>query len=115
MNIKKNPTRLLAFFSKKYYGAYEKMIEELRPLLVNPEQSCWTIGRLDFQTDLPYGTRQEIYWAIAKLLKPGKCVFAKGYCKNDLFRWLANPAHSNLSRNPLSIQDAVNKKVRLLI
>ena len=48
MNKKKNPTRLLDFFSKKYYGVYEKMINELRPLLVNPEQSCWVIERLDF-------------------------------------------------------------------
>jgi hypothetical protein len=115
MNKKKNPTRLLDFFSKKYYGVYEKMINELRPLLVNPEQSCWVIERLDFQPDLPYGKRQAIYWAIAQLLKPGRCVFAKGYCKNDLLRWLSDPVHSNLSRNPLSLQDAINKKIRLII
>jgi hypothetical protein len=38
---KNNPSRLLAFFSKKHYGAYARMIDELRPLLVNPNQNGW--------------------------------------------------------------------------
>ena len=36
--IKNSPKRLLALFSKKYYGAYDKMIDELRPMLMNPRQ-----------------------------------------------------------------------------
>ena len=102
-----NPTRLLAFFSKKHYGAYDKMIDELRPMLLNPQQSCWLIERLDFRPDLPHGSRKLIYQSIARLLKPGNCVFARGFCKNDLFRWLADPRHSNLGTSFQNIQRSV--------
>lgn len=108
---KNKPTRLLAFFSKKYYGAYDKMIDELRPLLVNPQQSSWLIERLEFHPDLPHGSKKQIYQSIARLLKPGNCVFVHGFCKNDLFRWLADPRHSNLGANFQSIKRAVNKNV----
>ena len=104
---KNNPSRLPAFFSKKHYGAYDKMIDELRPLLVNPNQSSWLIERLEFRPDLPHGSRKLIYQSVARLLKPGNCVFARGYCKNDLFRWLADPQHPNLDTSFQTIKDAV--------
>ncbi len=109
---KDNPTRLLAFFSKKHYGAYAKMIDELRPLLVNPNHSCWLIERLKFSPDLPHGSRKLIYQSIARLLKPGNCVFAQGWCKNDLFRWLSDPKHTNLGASFQTIKDAVYQYIK---
>ena len=108
---KNNPSRLLAFFSKKHYGAYDKMIDELRPLLVNPQQSSWLIERLDFRPDLPRGSKNMIYLELARLLQSGSSVLRDGFCKNDLFRWLADPRHSNLGANFQSLQRAVNKAV----
>lgn len=108
MNNKK-PKRLLDFFSKKYYGAYNKMIDELRPMLVSPQQSSWLTERLEFLPDLQRGSRKHIYLSIGRLLQPGKCVFAHGYCKNDLFRWLADPQHCNLGKSFQVLQRAVNK------
>jgi len=110
--IKNNPKRLLTFFSKKYYGAYDKMIDELRPMLMNPQQISWLTERLEFRPDLPYGSNKQIYLSIARLLKPGNCVFARGYCKNDLFRWLADPRHCNLGKSFQVLQRAVNKCIR---
>ena len=110
--IKNSPKRLLALFSKKYYGAYDKMIDELRPMLMNPRQDCWLIERLEFYPDLPHGSLKRIYLSIARLLKPGSCVFACGYCKNDLFRWLADPQHCNLGKSFQVMQRAVNKRIK---
>ena len=109
---KNNPTRLLAFFSKKYYGAYDKMIDELRPMLVDPQQSSWLVRRLEFRPDLPYGSKKQIYQSIARLLKPGNCVFARGYCKNDLFRWLADPQYTNLGASFQKIQRSVYQYIK---
>lgn len=110
--IKNNPKRLLAFFSKKYYGAYDKMIDDLRPMLVSPHQSSWLTERLEFRSDLPHGSHKQIYLSIARLLKSGNCVFAHGYCKNDLFRWLADPKCCNLGKSFQVLQRAVNKYIK---
>lgn len=109
---KDNPTRLLAFFDKKYYGAYAKMIDELRPLLVNSNHSYWLIEQLEFCPDLPRGSRKLIYQSIARLLKPGNCVFARGFCKNDLFRWLSDPRHTNLGTSFQKIKAAVYQSIK---
>ena len=109
---KDNPTRLLAFFSKKHYGAYAKMIVELRPWLVNSNDSYWQIERLEFCPDLPRGSRKLIYQSIARLLKPGNCVFARGFCKNDLFRWLSDPRHTNLGTSFQKIKAAVYQSIK---
>ena len=103
---------MLALFSKKYYGAYDKMIDELRPMLMNPRQVSWQTERLEFRPDLPRGSNQQFYLSLARLLKPGKCVFAHGYCKNDLFRWLADPQHCNLGKSFQVLQRAVNKRIK---
>ena len=113
MNKRKDPNRLLAFFSKKYYGAYEKMIDELRPLLATPNQSSWLLERLDFRPDLQRGERKLIYYAIGQLLKSGSHVLVKGYCKNDLFRWLSDSRHCNLGISFQTIKSAVNKTIGL--
>lgn len=103
---------MLAFFSKKYYGAYDKMIDELRPMLMNPRQDSWQTERLEFLPDLPRGSNQQIYLSLARLLKPGNGVFARGYCKNDLLRWLADPQHCNLGKSFQVLQRAVNKCIK---
>lgn len=90
------------------------MIRNLGPMLLIPDQKPLLIERLDFRPDLQRGDKGVIYAELAKLLRSGPSVLRSGYCKNDLFRWLADPQNSNLGTNFQSIQRAVNKMVTLL-
>lgn len=105
----KKPNRLLCFFGKKHYGAYVRMIDELRPLLMNPNLDCWSVEQLQFRTDLDRGSRKLIWQAIARLLSaaPDGQVFARGYRATDLFRWLSDDIHCNLNANFQSLQRLV--------
>lgn len=87
------------------------MIRNLSPLLLNPDQKPLLIERLDFRPDLQRGDKSIIYTELARLLRSGPSVLRSGYCKNDLFRWLTDPRHSNLGITFLSVQRAVNKNV----
>jgi hypothetical protein len=80
-----------------YYGAYDEMIQNLAPLLLIPQQNPRLVERLDFRPDLPRGSRKLIYKEIARLLQSGFSVLARGYSNDDLFWWLADEKHSNLS------------------
>ena len=89
------------------------MIRNLGPLLLIPDQNPRLIERLDFRPDLQRGDKGVIYTELARMLSSGPSVLKSGFCKNDLFRWLADPRHSNLGASFQTIQDAVNKIVRL--
>ena len=109
----KKATLLINFFRENYYGAYDQFIEALRPWLLIYPQKPRLVGRLDFRPDLQRGDKSEIYREIARLLKSGSSMFARGYCRNDLFRWLADPSHSNLDTKFQSLQRAVNKCIEV--
>ncbi|MBO5626489.1 MAG: hypothetical protein J5953_11970 [Prevotella sp.] len=115
MEKKKKDTLLLNLFRSDCYRAYDEMIERLSPLLQTPPQHPRLIERLDFRQDLPRGYRKMIYLEIARLLQSGYSVLAPGCSKNDLFRWLANPRHTNLGINFQSIKARVNEMVTLYV
>ena len=72
MKRKIKTVRLLAnFFRDEYYGVYKELIRELSPKLQNPDQLPSRIRRLDFNPDLPRGTKKLIYHHIARLLQSG--------------------------------------------
>lgn len=102
---------LVNFFRSEYYGAYDAMIRRLGPLLKNPQQNPRLVERLDFRPDLPRGSKKLIYHEIARLLQSGSSVLAGRYTKNDLFRWLTDPRHSNLDEKFQTLQRAVDKYV----
>ena len=89
------------------------MIRNLGPLLLIPDQNPRLIERLDFRPDLQRGDKGVIYRELARMLRSGPSVLRSGFCKNDLFRWLADPRHSNLGTNFQSIQRVVNKIITL--
>lgn len=111
MEKKKKDTLLLNLFSSDCYRAYDEMIDHLSPLLQTPVQNPRLIERLDFRQDLPRGSRKTIYLEIARLLQSGSSVLARGCSKNDLFRWLASPRHTNLGINFQSVKARVNEIV----
>lgn len=108
---KKKDTLLLNLFSSDSYRAYDEMIEHLCPLLLTPPQNPRLIERLDFRPDLPRGSRKQIYFEVARLLQSGSSVLARGCNKNDLFRWLASPRHTNLGINFQTVKARVNEMV----
>lgn len=107
----KNVPLLVNFFRSEYYGAYDAMIRRLGPLLKNPQQNPRLVERLDFRPDLPRGSKKLIYHEIARLLQSGSSVLAGRYTKNDLFRWLTDPRHTNLEEKFQTMQRAVDKYV----
>ena len=92
------------FFDCDYYGAYRDMIRHLSPLLLTKTENPLLIERLDFRPDLQRGDKSVIYAELARMLRSGPRVLKKGFCKNDLFRWLADPKHTNLGASFQSVQ-----------
>lgn len=108
MRKKKSSTLLVNLINQRYYRAYDEMIMNLRPLLLNPNEDPRLIERLDFRSDLPRGSRKVIYMALADLLShPG--IMARGYCKDDMFRWLSDKERCNLGVNFGGIKRLVYK------
>ena len=87
------------------------MIRNLGPLLLIPDQNPRLIERLDFRSDLQRGDKGVIYRELAKLLRSGPYVLRSGFCKNDLFRWLADSRHSNIGVTFQMIQRAVYQQI----
>ncbi len=103
---------LVDFINSDYYWAYDEMIYRLSPLLQTPQIDPRLIERLDFRPDLQRGSKNQIYIEIARLLKSGSSVLKRKYNKNDWFRWLADPNHTNLGVKFLSLQGSVNKAIK---
>ena len=111
MRKKKTSTLLVNMINQNYYRAYDEMIKNLRPLLLNPEENPRMIERLDFRPDLPRGSRKVIYMALADLLSHPS-IMARGYSKDDLFRWLSDEEHCNLGLNFNVAKHLVYKQFR---
>jgi len=103
---------LADFFNREYYGAYKEMIINLNPLLLRPNQNPRLIERLDFRTDLQRGDKGIIYAELARLLRSSPGVLRKEFCKNDLFRWLADPQHTNMHASFQKIQRATYQHIK---
>lgn len=109
MKQKKHVRLLVDFINRDFYRAYDEMIINLCPLLQTPQQNPRLVERLDFKPDLPRGSKNQIYTEIARLLKSGFSVLRPCFCKNDLYRWLADPKNTNLDTNFQTIQRSINK------
>ena len=109
---KKHVCLLIDFINRDYYWAYDEMMKRLCPLLLMPQQNQRIVERLEFRPDLPRGAKKLIYLEIAWLLQSGDSVLRSRFYKNDLFRWLSDPSHSNLGSSFQTIQDAVNEELR---
>ena len=93
MKRKSKTVRLLVnFFNVEAYAAYDEMICRLAEdgLLLTPVEKPRLLERLEFRTDLP----------------------RRPFCKNDLFRWLTDPRHSNLEEKFQTVKSHVNEILR---
>ena len=94
------------------------MIDELREFLVDRDVDYMEITRLEFRSDLKYGDKKRIWQAFGTMLSArGKrrTVIDKNYDQNDLFYWLADKKHSNISENIGTIKSSVYEHVNTKI
>ena len=110
--MKKHVRLLIDFINRDYYWAYDEMMKRLCPLLLTPQQNQRIVERLEFRPDLPRGAKKLIYLEIAQMLQSGDSVLRSRYYKNDLFRWLSDPNHSNLGASFQTIKDAVYQYIK---
>ena len=87
------------------------MIRSLAPLLSTPVHNPLLIDRLEFRADLQRGDKGIIYAELARMLRAGPRVLRRGFKKNDLFRWLADPQNTNLGASFETIQATVYQYV----
>ena len=94
------------------------MINELREFLVNKDVNAMNITRLEFRCDLKRGDKKRIWQAFGTMLSArgkNRTVMAQHYDQEDLFYWLADKRHSNLSENFGNIKSSVYKHVNTKI
>ena len=109
---------MATFFDARYIGAYREMIDELRELLVDRDIDAGRIEQLEFRSDLKRGDKKRIWQALAKMLRAGggnRSVMTEHYCQNDLFWWLADKQHCNLSEKFQTIKRAVYQNITNMI
>ena len=105
---------MVTLFDANYHEAYKRMIDELREFLVDRDVDYMEITRLEFRSDLKYGDKKRIWQAFGTMLSArgkNRTVTAQHYDQEDLFYWLADKRHSNLSENFGYIKSAVYKHV----
>ena len=107
---------MVTFFDASYHDAYKRMIDELREFLVDRDVDYMEITRLEFRSDLKHGDKKRIWQAFATMLNArgkNRTVIAQHYRQEDLFYWLADKRHSNLSENFGNIKSSVYQHLNI--
>jgi len=92
------------------------MIDELREFLVDRDVDCMQITRLEFRSDLKRGDKKRIWQAFGTMLSAkgkNRTVIAQHYRQEDLFYWLADKRHSNLSEKFGKIKSSVYQHLNI--
>lgn len=92
------------------------MIDELREFLVDRDVDCMQITRLEFRSDLKRGDKKRIWQAFGTMLSAkgkNRTVIAQHYRQEDLFYWLADKRHSNLSEKFGKIKNSVYQHLNI--
>ena len=115
---RRNPIKPRCFgsgaFDANYIEAYKQMINELREFLVDKDVDAMNLTRLEFRSDLKRGDKKRIWQAFATMLSArgkNRTVIAQHYDQEDLFYWLADKRHSNLSENFGNIKSSVYEHI----
>lgn len=106
----------MTLFDASYHDAYKRMIDELREFLVDRDVDCMQITRLEFRSDLKRGDKKRIWQAFGTMLSAkgkNRTVIAQHYRQEDLFYWLADKRHSNLSEKFGKIKSSVYQHLNI--
>ena len=107
---------MVTLFDASYHDAYKRMIDELREFLVDRDVDCMQITRLEFRSDLKRGDKKRIWQAFGTMLSAkgkNRTVIAQHYRQEDLFYWLADKRHSNLSEKFGKIKSSVYQHLNI--
>ena len=106
----------MTFFDANYIEAYKQMINELREFLVDKDVDAMNLTRLEFRSDLKRGDKKRIWQAFGTMLSAkgkNRTVIAQHYRQEDLFYWLADKRHSNLSEKFGKIKSSVYQHLNI--
>lgn len=105
-------TRLIELVEKRHYGDVVKLIERLRPYLIDEGKGPFELTGLFFDLEAIKGQRQFIISELALFLKKVKKTNGLVYAQNVFFRYLASPEHCNLEIFENSLKSLISEAIR---
>lgn len=97
---------------KKHYGDVVKLIEQLKPYLIDEGRSPFFLTGLLFDLEKVKGQRQFIIMELASFLKKLKETNGLKCSQNVFFRYLSSPEHCNLAISWQSLKVLVLEAIR---
>lgn len=105
-------TKLIELVEKRHYGDVVKLIERLRPYLIDEGKEPFELTSLFFDLEKVKGQRQFVISELALFLKKVKDAKGLKYKQNVFFRYLASPDHCNLSFSENSLKALIFEAIR---
>ena len=107
-------TKLIELVDKKHYGDVVKLIERLKPYLMDEAKGAFLLTGLFFDLEKINGQRQFIIDELALFLKKVKDGDGLKYSQNVFFRYLSCPEHCNLEISENSLKPLILEAIRQL-
>ena len=105
-------TKLIELVEKKHYGDVVKLIERLKPYLMDEAKGAFLLTGLFFDLEKINGQRQFIIDELALFLKKVKDGDGLKYSQNVFFRYLSCPEHCNLAISWISLKVQILEAIR---
>ena len=107
-------TKLIELVDKKHYGDVVKLIERLKPYLMDEAKGAFLLTGLFFDLEKIDGQRQFVIDELALFLKKVKDGDGLKYSQNVFFRYLSCPEHCNLAISENSLKAHILEAIRRL-
>ena len=105
-------TKLIELVDKKHYGDVVKLIEQLKPYLINKGKDAFLLTGLFFDLEKTNGKRQFVIGKLALFLKKVKDDGGLKCSQNVFFRYLSSPEHCNLAISWKSLKVLILEAIR---
>ena len=107
-------TKLIELVDKKHYGDVVKLIERLKPYLMDEAKGAFLLTGLFFDLEKIDGQRQFVIDELALFLKKVKDEGGLKYSQNVFFRYLSCPEHCNLAISENSLKALISEATQRL-
>lgn len=108
----KTTTKLIELVDKRHYGNMVRLIERLRPYLMDGEGGAFTLTRLYFDLDRLMYQRQVVYAELAIFLNEVKTDDGLACAQSVFFRYLSSSDHCNLGLSESSLKALILKAMK---
>ena len=105
-------TKLIELVGKKHYGDVMKLIERLKPCLIDKGKDAFLLTDLFFDLEKINGKHQFIIGKLALFLKKVKDDGGLKCSQNVFFRYFSSPEHCNLAISWKSLKVLISKAIR---